>query len=347
MSRYLYNIITAKPKEPLGILISATLVICSFFYFFIIGLRRLLYNLGLFKSVRLKPPVISVGNITWGGTGKTPLVETICLYFNNKGKRITLLTRGYGEDEDKALSENMPGVSVLVGPNRLKNALFKQEKEKKDTDLFILDDGFQHWKISRDIDIVTINGVNPYGKALLIPAGIMREPFANLSRADLVVITKSNLVSRETLNHIKERILKLKPDMAIFEAAHCPVLFCTAKGEEKPLEYVKGRGICAVSGLGDNGSFMRTLEDLGCDLKLKFSYMDHHRYSAKDVDKIMMDCKKNSIDIIATTQKDWVKIEQLLSKDSLDGIEILVLKIKLKVDDEESFFGRLSSILPG
>lgn len=207
---YFYNIVTKRqPQGPVGILIKFILTALSVFYLFIISIRFLFYKVGVFRSRRLKSPVISVGNLTWGGTGKTPLVESICLYFKSQGKKAVLLTRGYGSDEDRLLVQNLEGAAVLAGKERIKNAL--NFCKTNPADIFILDDGFQHLAIKRDIDIVTINAKEPFGGRLLIPAGILREPARSLMRADIAVITKSDLVPEKDLKRLRDKIYDINP----------------------------------------------------------------------------------------------------------------------------------------
>ncbi|NQT95441.1 MAG: tetraacyldisaccharide 4'-kinase [Candidatus Omnitrophica bacterium] len=345
MRSYLYNIITGSPKEPIGFLIRWLFLLLSLLYLAGIRLRGIFFKTGLLKSYRLKASVISIGNITWGGTGKTPLVEAICRYFSEHGRRVSLLTRGYGEDENRVLSENMDKVSVLAGGDRVKNAL-KKETES-DVGLFVLDDGFQHAKIKRDLDIVTINATDPFGTGFVIPGGILREPISSLKRADIAVITKTNLVTKEEADIVKNKVLKVNPDMDIFESIHQPILLYSNKSQEQPLGYIKGKNICAVSALGDNGSFIKTLKNLGAHIGSEISYMDHHKYTAADLSAIFDSCAKNQIDTLVTTEKDWVKLKKLIAGPSADNIEILILKIKLRISNEEDFFGRLSSCISG
>ncbi|MFH1867455.1 MAG: tetraacyldisaccharide 4'-kinase [Candidatus Omnitrophota bacterium] len=346
MKNYIYKIITQGPKDPMGFAIKIILYLFSFLYLAAVKLRYIMYKAKLFKSERLKAPVVSIGNITWGGTGKTPLVEAICGYFQSKGKRCVLLTRGYGMDEDKALAQNLPDALVLIGEDRVKNA--RSEETKGPVDIFLLDDGFQHMKIERDIDIVTINATDPFGNGCLIPAGILREPPAHLNRAEIVVITKSGLIGRAQLDCLKNKIIKLNPNAEIFESAHKLLYFQTAAGEEKDTIYIKGKNVCIVSALGDNSSFAKSVESLCDSIKLHFFYMDHHQYSSKDIDIIIKECRGRGINTIVTTQKDWVKLKDILkSVKSADGVEFLILKIKVSVSYEKNFYTRLSSIVSG
>lgn len=343
MKRYFYNIITQGSKEPVGWMIRLILICLSFLYLMALKLRRKLYDLKIFKAQRLKASVISVGNITWGGTGKTPLVETICLHFGSEGKKIALLTRGYGMDEDKVLAQNLPMVSVLAGKNRVENARSKEAEGP--LDMFILDDGFQHWEIKTDIDIVTINATDPFGNGRLIPAGILREPLTHLSRADLIVLTKSNLIERSELDSLRKKILELKPNAEIFESTHQPLCFYNEAGDAKDLKYVKEKKTALIAALGDNDSFHRMNENICDDIRVKVFYMDHHGYTRTEIEKFLKECKDHNVETVITTEKDWAKLENILKE--IPRVEFLILKIKISIYDEKKFFGRLSPIISG
>jgi len=344
MRRYLYNIITGKPKDPIGYLIRVIFVFLSLFFLLGVKLRLFLYKVRILKSHKLKTPVISIGNLTWGGTGKTPLTEYLCTYFTDKGNKLAILTRGYGKDEHLLLSENMPNVSVLVGKNRRKNALSKEQDE--DIGLFVLDDGFGHIKLKRDIDIVAINANDPFGTGMLIPAGSLREPLSSLSRVDIVVITKSDIAPKEKIDKIRDIVSKINTDTEIFEAIHTPVCI-ENNGEDKLLHFIKDKEVCIVSGLGDNLSFQKTIDNIGANAKLRFSFMDHHPYKKEDIIKIVDSCKGHKIDYIITTQKDWVKIKPLVDEAISKNVEFLVLKMRMSIDERENFFHRISDSISG
>ena len=344
MRKYFYNIITQKKREPFDIIIRPLLILMSLLYLSAIKARSLLYINGIFKSSRLSFPVISIGNITWGGTGKTPLAEAISSHLCSEGKKVTLLTRGYGSDEDRSMAKNLKGVKIITGSNRLSNALFQQQKGA--TDLFILDDGFQHFKIRRNVDIVTVNATEPFGNNHLIPAGILREPLSSFSRADMIVLTKCDLVSEARLAEIKAYIKKINYPADIFESVHEPELLYTRDGNTHPLEYLKGKTVSAVSGLGDNSSFITTLKNLGADVAAENSYMDHHQYTDDDLIAIHDTAKEKRIKTVVTTEKDWVKLKLALGA-SFAQIEFLVLKIRLRIKNEQDFYKRLHTLLSG
>jgi tetraacyldisaccharide 4'-kinase len=342
LRRYFYNIITARPPQgPVSIMIKFILTTFSLFYLFIISIRFILYKVGIFKSHRLISPVISVGNLTWGGTGKTPLVERLCLYLKSQNKKVALLTRGYGRDEDRLLSQNLQGVAVLAGRDRAKNA--SDFSKAGPVDIFVLDDGFQHLAIKRDIDIVTINALDPFGRGLLIPAGILREPVSSMERAAIAVITRADLVCENELKRLKDKISDINPRIEIFESIHQPLSFLTPMGEEKGLASVERKRVCIVCGLGDNDSFKKTVAALEAECILDIFFMDHHRYTRPQIDHVIERCKAAHIDTIITTEKDWIKIKEFLTTAS--GIEFLILKIMLKINNEEVFFARIASLL--
>jgi tetraacyldisaccharide 4'-kinase len=342
---YFYNIITGKSRVIFGSILKPLLILLSFLFFIAVKARCFFYKIGILRSVKLKRPVISVGNITWGGTGKTPLTEALLHRFLQKRKRVALLTRGYGKDEERVIFQNFPEIDILSGKRRLFNAL--QAQENSNLDFFLMDDGFQHLSIRRDADIVTINATDPIGNGFLIPAGILREPLNSLKRADMVIITKSDLVDKERLVLLKHLIQSAAGDINIFEGVHEPAFFYTAFNEKRRLGYIRQRRACAVSGLADNNSFSMTLKQLGALVVSRLSYMDHHKYVKTDIAEITKAVEKNNADIIVTTEKDWIKLKSIVKDPSLKGVELLVLKIELKVKDDEVFYRRLSALLSG
>lgn len=340
MRRFVYTLIT----EQRPLLFKPLLLLLSFIYVNTLRAIKFFYKLNILKSKKLKSKVISVGNITWGGTGKTSLIALLCRFFEEKNKRHAVLIRGYGQDEDRMLKERLPQTLILSGRNRLKNALIAENNYNIDT--LILDDGFQHWRIKRDLDIVTINAANPFGNRCVIPAGILREPLSALKRAEIIVITKVNLIDKKNISDIKNAICNIAPEAEIFEAEHQPVSLAeTNKKKEHGLDYIAGRNVCAVAAVGDNDSFFKMLLDLSAQITSKFSFLDHHRYTEYDVENIVDTAKRTNSNAIITTQKDWVRLKTHFGKKDGCGIEILLLNIAIKIKNEEEFFRRISSLL--
>ena len=344
MKEYFYNLITGERRVFIGPILRPFLLLASFLFFIGVKARLFLYKTRILRPGKLPAPVISIGNITWGGTGKTPLVEALLGRLHNKGLSAVLLTRGYGEDEDKVISSNMPYARVISGKHRMSNALNYSKHNK--ADVFILDDGFQHFKIKRDIDIVTINAQSPFGNGMLLPAGCLREPLNALRRADIAVITKSDLVSGQRLIEIISCVKKISKDITVFRARHSVKFFRTAAGEKIPLEYVKNKRVVSMSALADNRSFIKTIENLGTEIVSSPFYIDHHRYTEGDVKRVLEILKKSQANIVVTTEKDWVKLGALV-KGPIGGAEFLVLKMELEVEEDEIFYRRLSAVLPG
>jgi tetraacyldisaccharide 4'-kinase len=343
MKTYFYNIITGKKNTGFGIILKPVLLLLSFLFFLGVKARFFIYKFGLLRSVGLSAPVISIGNLTWGGTGKTPLVEAILIYLSSKGLKAALLTRGYGQDEDRLIASKLPNIAVIKGKKRVFNAINFQKKHKPD--VFVLDDGFQHFKIKRDIDIVTINATQPFGNGLLVPAGILREPPLALGRAHIAVITKTDLVTEQSLGTLRNRIKSISSAIDVFYSRHTPKFFYTANGEKKPLEYIKHKKIICVSGLADNDSFIKTIQRLDGIVCRNLPYIDHHSYAEYDLIQLKNILQDLNINIVVTTEKDWVKLENIKLSILGKGIEFLILRIELEVEKDESFFSRLSALL--
>ncbi|MDH5720445.1 MAG: tetraacyldisaccharide 4'-kinase [Spirochaetia bacterium] len=291
-----------------------------------------------FKKSRKIPSAktISIGNITTGGTGKTPAVIYFARLLKEKFKP-AILCRGYGGtkvkkggilsdgkkiqmsveesgDEPYLLAANLMGIPVAVGRRRHRTAgLFR--KKNFDLNLFILDDGFQHYALRRDLDIVLIDAYNPFGNGHILPLGTLREPPEALKRAHIIVVTKSNLISKEALSKLKEKLRLLCGHDRIYFSIHRPVSLiqlpfqynAAAASEEKNLKFLKNKEIWALSGIGSHRAFEQTLLNLGAKTINNISYRDHHKYTIRNIQSIVKRVKAD--DILITTEKDWVKLE--------------------------------------
>jgi tetraacyldisaccharide 4'-kinase len=286
------------------------LLILSNFYHVVISIRNRLYDLSILKSVKVPAAVISIGNITTGGTGKTPLVAWLCNYFIKQNVRTAVLTRGYKQkndiaDEPAMLAKAVPSLIVVVNPNRVAaaNKAINEQKAK----LLVMDDGFQHRKLSRDVNIVAIDATVPFGNEHLLPAGLLREPIKSLKRADAVVITRANQNSPEIIDEIKRRISKIKPDMVFAAAVHKPMYVKLIKDKQIPLDNLKGRKVYAFCGIGNPDAFFQTLTDMSLNIVGTKVYNDHHVYTTDDIEAIYEDARYKQADYVLTTHKDWIK----------------------------------------
>jgi tetraacyldisaccharide 4'-kinase len=314
--------------------------------------RRMLYAKGVLKSNKLDAKVISVGNITVGGTGKTPLVAYIAKILAENGEKVCILTRGYGRenanerllvsdgekilanvknagDEPFELAEKLLGIaSVLADKNRVSAG--NRAIKNLGITAFILDDGFQHIQLKRDSDIVCIDATNPFGNGNLLPAGILREPLESLKRADAVVITRANLT--ETGNRKPENLLE-----EIKNFTDAPIFISRNRTNRK--SKIEDRKCLAFCGLGNPENFFSQLRQDKINLVATKIFRDHHIYSQKDVDEIEQIAKENQAEVLLTTAKDAVKLRDLKFELPLEIVES-----ELIFDDSENFKQFISGV---
>ncbi|MBI4352369.1 MAG: tetraacyldisaccharide 4'-kinase [Candidatus Omnitrophica bacterium] len=291
---------------------------------------------------RIPARVISIGNITWGGTGKTPLVIRLARDLMDTGKKVAVLTRGYGHDEIQELRESLPGVPVVVHRDRAKAAALAVRSFG--SEILLLDDGFQHLRLHRDLDIVAINATLPFGPGGLIPLGTLREPLEHLSRAHAFILTKSNLGSKN-LHWIRQKLLSIKPHAPIYEAFYKAVdLKDLIRNESVPFVRIAGKELAVISGIEDPFSFEKTVEHLGAKIVFAARFNDHHAYTAGEIAHFINRCRKIGVGCVVTTQKDVYRLKPLLEqKDVLKqnpDFRFLVLRVEVTIDDEENLLRR-------
>jgi len=342
------------------------LSLLSFVYWLWVMSIKFLCEAGVLAPQKLDCVVISVGNITWGGTGKTPLVEMLAKSLTSEGKKVAVLLRGYGKkvpwfpcfaknlspsvewmetgDEAALLKKNLPGIHVLVGRDRLKNGRLAINKYGIDT--LILDDGYQHWQIDRDFNIVTINGNNPFGNGWLLPRGILREPVSSISRADVVCLTK---VDGMDTGELQAKLKGINCNLSFVESIHNPVyLYDFYEKKRLGFENIKETQVIIFSGIGDPDSFKENLIKLGARVEGDFRYPDHYIYRNRDIEDIFTAAGESGIDTVITTEKDMVRVGPLL--DEFRSLEsrpnrILSLRIELKIiTNERGLIDRLLAV---
>ncbi|MCX5633343.1 MAG: tetraacyldisaccharide 4'-kinase [Phycisphaerae bacterium] len=323
-------------------LLRSILLIFSFFYRIAVALRNLLFDFSIFKRTKVDAAVVSIGNITTGGTGKTPLVAWLCNYFTAENITIAVLTRGYKgnsdfADEPAILAKACPKAQIIINPDRVEGA--KKAITKYNAKFLIMDDGFQHRKLARDVDIVAIDATEPFGRGKLLPAGFLREPLSSLKRADAVVITRINqtqsaggcLTAPEKIEEIKERVSRINPKIVFASAIHKPICARLIKDKQITLDELAGKRLYAFCGIGNPGAFFQTLSELALNIVGKRVYNDHHRYTESDIVEICQDCRYKQAEMIITTQKDWIKAA-LLCIEKFD-IPIAYLAVELEFID--------------
>jgi tetraacyldisaccharide 4'-kinase len=277
-----------------------------------VRLRNAAYERGWLTSECVPVPVVSVGNLTAGGTGKTPCVEYVARFYRNLDRRVAILSRGYGgaggcNDEAQVLEENLPGVPHLQGADRV--ALARTAFAKLESEVLVLDDGFQHRRLGRDVDVVLIDATAPWGHGYLLPRGLLREPPSSLRRADVVVLTRCDQVQAEQRERLRRALSRIAPHKPLVETTHRPVELSNCDGENAALELLRDGPAAAFCGIGNPEAFRRSLLSLGARLQDFRSYPDHHAYGRGDVEELRRWAGSLPAGtLIVTTQKDVVKL---------------------------------------
>ena len=317
------------------------------FYAGATDLRNFLFDRQLLRSEMVSVPVISIGNLTTGGTGKTPTVAWLAKELSKMGRNPAVVSRGYrsvnGQPNDEAqlLSQILSDVPQVQ--NRDRFAAAREAIRQSNCDVIVLDDGFQHRKLHRDLDIVLIDALNPWGFGQLLPRGLMRERLHHLQRADSVFITRCDLVESTILDEIKAKI-DMHTNAAVLETEFRPVNLVNGRGETLELDEVSHHRICAFCGIGNPSGFRRTLAAVAAPVREGYfrTFPDHHHYSEEDAAELQMWSDEQSAEMLVTTQKDLVKLGEF----SVGAIPVWALAIELRLREPgESFQKQLVAVL--
>jgi tetraacyldisaccharide 4'-kinase len=342
------KLISGQSRGSCPAIARGVLKIISSGYAAVIGLRNFLYSKGILKIHRVNAAVISVGNITTGGTGKTPLVIWLCNYIGQNYK-CAILTRGYKtrqkakgkrqnyEDEPAVLAQNCPQAKVIVNPDRAAGAM--QAVNAYGANVLIMDDGFQHRRLARDIDIVVVDAMEPFGYGKMLPAGLLREPVDSLKRANAIVITRCNQAAKSKLARLEEELQMVNPHITIARSIHKAVFAQYFDGRKTAVEELEGKKIFAFCGIGNPQGFLDTIKELKADVIGSIIYDDHHCYTEEDVAEISGQAERSKADLILTTEKDRTKIDAMISGD--EGGVFAYLAIKLEFISGEKELRRL------
>jgi len=343
-------------------MVRALLYVCSILFQAVVQTRRVLYNVRILRDSTLGVQVIAIGNLTVGGTGKTPVVEKFARELRDQGRTVAILSRGYRSkptplhirllnklllredttpprvvsdgrsllldsymagDEPYMLASNLKDVVVLVDKDRVKSGRYAIEKFGCDT--LLLDDGFQYWKLrGRRQDIVLIDRQQPFGNERLLPRGSLRELPSQLTRASYIFITKSDGKTEE----LRERIGRLNPAAGIIECIHHPLyLEDVFTAQRHDLEAMRGRRVASLSGIAQPESFEQSLVQLGAELVYAKRFADHHRFSQQEILNTINRGKKRQAEVIITTQKDAVRFPKLDRRD----LPIYFMRVEIKI----------------
>ena len=365
LEKYLTKVILEKGADenqpfPMRALL-AFLKALSFLFAFVVSVRYLLYKSGILRRYPLGIQVISIGNVTAGGTGKTPVTELFARTLAAKGRKVAILSRGYrrkeaswwqrmftqvidpplvvsdgkrvrldsavGGDEPYMLASNLPGVAVVVDRDRVKAGRYAIKRLGCDT--IILDDGFQYQRLKHSVEVVLVDATNPFGNGNMLPRGILREPVRHLKRADLIFLTKCRGDVSETIAEIR----KYNKKAEIVKCSHSPkVLKDVWSREEFPLSWLEGKTVCTLSVIASPKGFENSLRHLGAKVVWCERYADHHRYDSSEILYALNRTADMGSDALVTTEKDAVRFPRFetvpvkclylrIAIDILDGVE--------------------------
>jgi tetraacyldisaccharide 4'-kinase len=291
-------------------------------------------------------PVVSIGNLTVGGTGKTPMVEWMARQFRSRSIRVAILSRGYGaaadgrNDEALELELALPDVPHLQNPDRVASAAVAVDE--LGTQLLLLDDGFQHRKLARDFDVVLLDASEPFGFDRLLPAGTLREPVAGLARAQAVVLSRADMLDAAGREAVRRRVAGISPQAAWCEVEHRPAALVASDGSRDAIQSAAAKRVAAVCGIGNPAGFRHTLATLGCDIAAWREFPDHHAYSRDDVESLATWARDAGAELVLCTRKDLVK----LRVPAIGGVPLRAVGVELQfLTGEDALAAALAPII--
>ena len=367
LEKYLTKVILEKGADknqpfPMRALL-ALLKALSLLFALVVSVRYLFYKTGILRRYPLGIQVISIGNVTAGGTGKTPVTELFARSLAARGRKVAILSRGYrrkeaswwqrmftqvidpplvvsdgkrvrldsavGGDEPYMLASNLPGVAVVVDRDRVKAGRYAIKRLGCDT--IILDDGFQYQRLKHSVEVVLVDSTNPFGNGNMLPRGILREPVRHLKRADIIFLTKCRGDVSETVSEIRKHNRKAE----IVKCSHSPkVLKDVWSREEFPLSWLEGKTVCTLSGIASPKGFENSLRHLGAKVVWCERYADHHRYDPSEILYALNRTADMGSDALVTTEKDAVRFPRFETV----PVKCLYLRIAIDIlDGAESF----------
>lgn len=377
LEQYFLEVIAGRRRRWLDRRLTDLLFVSSRFYRMAVQFRLWMYDKRVIRNHALGCLVVSIGNLSCGGTGKTPVVEVFARTLSSQGRRVAILSRGYRSkkrtfreklahifrhrrietppkvvsdgrnlllnseyagDEPYMLASNLHDVAVVVDKDRVKSGIYAIDHFQ--SDVIILDDGFQYLMMKPHINIVLVDATDPFGNGHVLPRGILREPIKNIRRADYIFLTKSDGSHR--LSHLKRFIRRHTRRAEIIECCHKPrYLVGFAAGEILPLDTLRSARVAALSAIARPDSFERFLEDFGAELVFKDHFADHHRYTQQEIIDFVNQAKAAGAEMIVTTEKDAVRIPRI------DRCDVPIYFLRIEIDilsGKESFDQCISRI---
>lgn len=310
-------------------------------------LRNRRYDRGRATAHKVDAAVVCVGNLTLGGTGKTPVVEWLAGWFRSQSVRVSIVSRGYGveqgsrNDEALELEQKLPDVPHLQHADRVEGA--RTAIEEFESQVVLLDDGFQHRRLARDLDIVLLDALEPFGYGHVFPRGLLREPLGGLRRAGVVVLSRADLVDEAERRRIHDIVRSYNPQAAWCEVRHAPRNLLNSRGEHRPLDDLRGTRVVGFCGLGNPAGFRRTLAALGCEVAAFEEFPDHHAYERSDLDRLAALAEQHQAKALVCTHKDLVKLQV----DELRGRPVWAVVVGIDfLAGETSLIEKLAPLVP-
>ncbi len=323
MDQWYRSVISGERIGAPAALLRIAFELLSWLYGLAVGIRNLLFDLRIRKQTKLPVPVISVGNITTGGTGKTPTVIMLAKELQRMGRKPAILTRGYGapklpdgtrgkSDEVMVIEHECPGIPVIVNGDRVAGG--REAIEKHHADILLIDDGFQHRRLARDLNIVLVDATEPLGIPGLLPRGTWREPPHNLKRANMIMLTRCEQVSPELVGLAAGLLTQWVSARDIFQQRTAITGLYDEAGNPVPLVAglagENGRRVAVFAGIGNPDGFLHTVQSLGMHVATGCWFNDHHNYQLPaDFENLAKTSASRNLEAWVTTQKDWVKLE--------------------------------------
>jgi tetraacyldisaccharide 4'-kinase len=326
------ELVSGRWKGPVPAALRGTLAMLEGPYAWFVRRRNRQFDHGPRAITKVAAPVISVGNLTVGGTGKTPLVAWLARWLTEQGRGVTIISRGYGaragapNDEALELASRLPDVPHFQNPHRA--AAAQAALAENPDHVLLLDDAFQHRRLARDLDIVLLDALAPFGYDHLLPRGLLREPVSSLARAHVVALSRSNAIEEAGRKGIEEQVRRLAPDAVWVELVQRPAGYVSAGGQRAPLDSLRGAAVAAFCGIGNPAGFRQTLAECGVVLQGLLELPDHCRYGPREL-RTLQDWLGpfTNIQAVVCTHKDLVKIPQ----ESIAGKRLLALEIEVEV----------------
>jgi tetraacyldisaccharide 4'-kinase len=340
------RVMSGEAVGPRAAVARAALGVASIPYGAATRVRNWAFDAGVRKPARLPRPVLSVGNITTGGTGKTPVVRWLADRLRQTGETVAVLSRGYKAkpghlgDEQGMLANllntsGVPPVAIRANPDRRAagEALLRDEPK---TSVILLDDGFQHRRLARDFDLVLIDATEPFGFGHVLPRGMLRESLTGLRRASAFLLTRADQVDAAARASIRDTLRRHNATAPIYESVHGPTAFrANAQPDVIPLDALRDRRWFAFCGIGGPTGFVRQLEAIGGTHAGRRDFADHHDYTPADLSTLAGDAEGANADVFVTTEKDWVKLAALPRPEAMPPIWHLDIEIRFPSADDE------------